>query len=113
MMTDREILERAAKAAGINGTCWISSSHSWFKHEGIGYNDDYDCQQVWNPLIDDGDALKLVSSLGLYVNSYPIEAGRTVVGGAGATTFEYHGSNAEDATRRAIVRCAAESLMQK
>ncbi len=44
-MTDRELLEYAAKAAGLD--------HLWVVEiDGISPN--------WNPLTDDGDALRLV-----------------------------------------------------
>lgn len=97
-MTDRELLEVAAKAAGavcdvIDGEfiCWR------------------DCQP-WNPLTDDGDALRLAVKLGLVLNLSPRQDGR------GQTVVTYHGfSKIEEpcfdgelvAARRAIVRAAA------
>lgn len=75
-MTDRELLELAAKAIGID---------YWFGKEGT---------VEWNPLTDDGDALRLavkiewipsrVEVVGLSMNEDPYAA-----------------------TRRAIVRAAA------
>ena len=47
-MTDRELLEAAAKAAGYV-----------HYHPGDGF------YQTWNPLTDDGDALRLAVKLGL------------------------------------------------
>jgi hypothetical protein len=62
-MNDRDLLELAARAAGIKQTCWIDSDHEWFQAEGVGYNDADDCQQRWNPKEDDGQALRLAVGL--------------------------------------------------
>ena len=64
-MTDRELLEMAAKAAGLKSTGWIDKTHDWFQRDGVSYNDSNDCQQLWNPLTDDGDALRLAVMLGI------------------------------------------------
>ena len=101
-MTDRELLELAAKAAGYKiaweGGCvtgWMTGG-SW-----------------WNPLTDDGDALRLATDLGLDV--YPIA--RTATGQAcsavgtssrGRLAEIVDPSSTRAATRRAIVRAAAE-----
>jgi len=52
--TDRELLEAAAKAAGID---WADG------HESTGLRDQNG--KVWNPLTDDGDALRLAVKLRL------------------------------------------------
>ena len=85
MTTDRELLELAAKAAGGGFV--------------IGY---------WNPLTDDGDALRLAVKLRLEVD----------IGHSGIATRTPNGikmlmsageePDANAATRRAIVRTAAE-----
>lgn len=98
MMTDRELLELAAKA---NGHVFVDGE-SWDEDAG------------WNPLTDDGDALRLAVKLQMVVDS-------DWNGGANAEThrisFDYpefgfqEGSGRPDpyaATRRAIVRAAAE-----
>lgn len=58
-MTDRELLEFAAKAAG-------------YQVARIADNDDdlmlFGVQEIWNPLAYDGDALRLAEKLGLTVN---------------------------------------------
>jgi len=70
----------------------------------------------WNPLEDDGDALRLAVALGINISpvvlSYPH---RTLVGYAlpgrerKVGTVEFiHGDDPYAATRRAIVRAAAE-----
>lgn len=96
MTTDRELLELAAKAAGID--------LHWNDREESGYYENYRGlpQWVeWNALHDDGDALRLAVKLGLQFDfgnamvTYPVE----VCG---------EGLDHDVATRRAIVRAAAE-----
>jgi hypothetical protein len=88
-MTDRELLENAAKAAGIT------------RREGSGAFLLDDGSWTWNPLYDDGDALRLAVKLklGVCVEDHYTW---TDVG-----CNEDHGSDAYAATRRAIVRAAA------
>lgn len=112
-MNDKELLMMAAKAAGVVG--------EYVEDYSVGdyYADQFytgpDCgiltgkghlASVWNPLTDDGDALRLSVSLKIRIafvgdcvstcaiNSYPMDANMGV--------DEYA------ATRRAIVRAAAE-----
>ena len=102
-MTDRELLELAAKAAGIENKIWhMHASAFW-----VDVDSD---NPYWNPLTDDGDALRLAVKLNLeishftgaaYVASYPHDYSLE-----GAD--EPYGDNPYDATRRAIVRAAAE-----
>lgn len=98
-MTDRELLERAAKAAGIE----------WDEEEGHGWYQDDGCWTWWNPLTDDGDALRLAVTLLISVNP---GHGYTVCAKAkkhkSGWTHEYVGRDLAAATRRAIVRAAAE-----
>jgi len=106
-MTDKELLELAAKAAGVHATGWINASHEWFQREGIGYNDSNDCQQLWNPLTGDGDALRLAVKLELSIDF----AKWTNSVFYGVDKFVQEGWNNSDsgkAARRAIVRAAAE-----
>ena len=59
-MTDMEMLELAAKAAGIEhlgGEYCVSGSELW----------DIDGKKWWRPLANDGDALRLAVRLGLIV----------------------------------------------
>lgn len=63
-MTDRELLERAARAAGLGEVWYLEGSATPYigpRYEPgkkIGYS-------VWNPLTDDGDALRLAVELDL------------------------------------------------
>lgn len=102
-MTDRELLKAAAKAAG----------NPQGRHVALGgllmANDLY-----WNPLTDDGDALRLAVKLFLFVDSAAgapdsfgaemVRAGNEVVDATEPRTHE----DPYAATRRAIVRAAAE-----
>jgi len=106
-MKDRELLEMAAKAAGSGVVA--TPSGAWYEWYNEGANG-----RPWNPLTDDGDALRLACDLGLRV--YPIA--RTNTGAAcsavGSVTCERLSEvvdlalDTRTATRRAIVRAAAE-----
>jgi len=118
-MTDRELLELAAKAAGYSYAAW---------------NDRYECQEVWNdgdqvtrfwqPHRDDGDALRLrnrlhaivadegdccyveISRYGIATVQIREHYERDLDGG-----FSSDGA-VDAATRRAIVRAAAAIAQQ-
>ena len=95
-MTDREMLELAAKAAGIefgwiHDTPRIRAEMGW---------------TPWNPITDDGDALRLAVSLRLHVSVFADAIG---IGTPGWDYVEYKWQGDPcSATRRAIVRAAAE-----
>jgi hypothetical protein len=90
-MTDRELLEAAAKAAGYHLSS--VSEMIWSDTQGEFV--------LWNPLTDDGDALRLAVKLDLTVM---IGAVRDVSG----QLFLDKSEDDLEATRRAIVRAAAE-----
>jgi len=91
-MTDKELLELAAKAAGID--------LQYADDEGLlPYNGSTNAE--WNPLTDDGDALRLAVKLELFVDAYNKKS--TV-----CRVIEPHNGDPYAATRRAIVRAAAE-----
>jgi len=96
-MTDKELLEQAAKAAGIDHK---RLPHAWPNR----FDDDQ-----WNPLTDDGDALRLAVKLDMSVISCmeEKEVGVTVLETA-LEIYEQHNDDPYAATRRAIVRAAAE-----
>jgi hypothetical protein len=108
-MSDRELLEMAAKAAGLFEHKW---SDAWkclgrWTHAKDGW---YFEGPAWNPLTDDGDALRLAVKLGI---EFQLRCGATWVEWYVANNnvylhYEPHGSNPYAATRRAIVRAAAE-----
>lgn len=107
-MTDRELLELAAKAVGMTGCVaeFRSPQRLVFVPDGYGSSE-------WNPLTDDGDALRLAVKLDLivepprdngfchvyhYVRSNEVRERRAAMTDAAE----------QAATRRAIVRAAAE-----
>lgn len=99
-MTDRELLELAAKAAGLMHTPTKSKL-------GLFLRDEFGSTSLWNPLEDDGYALRLAVKLGLLVNCEVADA-ESVVIATGIHEKERHGTDPYAATRRAIVRAAAE-----
>lgn len=86
-MNDRESLELAAKAAGHTITGWCAG------RRGAAWAELSDTSK-WNPIEDDGDALRLAVKLGIDV--FPWQDKHR----------DRHDPYA--ATRRAIVRAAAE-----
>jgi hypothetical protein len=104
-MTDRELLEAAARAAGIDGeyrTERICDRGDWlditaiFTSDGMGW---------WNPLTDDGDAMRLAVAHGMEVDTSTEDQIAVNVGAIGVR--EWVMSDRLAATRRAIVRAAA------
>jgi len=116
-MDDRQLLEDAARAAGhtLRAVVQYDDESSWYGiiDSGDGYSEDFD------PLNDDGDALRLACDLGLRI--YPVA--RTASGQAcsavGSATSERLAEvvdatlDTRTATRRAIVRAAAAIGRQK
>jgi hypothetical protein len=97
-MTDRELLEMAAKAAGhpIRSDAWACSMGGGQPKLYMGNGG-----PVWNPLTDDGDALRLAVRLGLLCTP-EFHHFLAVERFAGQDKDDCH------AHRRAIVRAAAE-----
>lgn len=110
-MNDKELLESAARAAEISGS---RDSDGGYVYQQRGRNEPGDVWVVkWNPLTDDGDALRLAVRLDLQVliGQGP-DGDITWVRAPDELDFdgpsEQHGADACAATRRAIVRAAAE-----
>lgn len=106
-MNDKTLLELAAKAAGIAAHTFIDGSFLHILHGQIVAR--------WNPLDDDGDALRLAVKLELsqLFDSMPdgliVEIGIPWHDTLFNTIFtEPIGKDKYSATRRAIVRAAAE-----
>jgi hypothetical protein len=104
--TDRELLELAAKAAGIT-LRWIGDEAS------VPYTPEESAQRngvdgyMWNPLTDDGDALRLAVKLrmDLIAPNESIGGEWGVVFPAASVDFD---ETADACPRRAIVRAAAD-----
>jgi len=118
-MTDRELLELAAKAAGV-----CLHPEDKLHHSYGNWGCDTTCtvcgrnpsRATFRPITDDGDALRLYTRLPFH-ELYVSEIGATVSwrrgdgSGHGYKCDEYADEHAGDinaATRRAIVRAAAE-----
>jgi hypothetical protein len=95
-MTDRELLELAAKAAGYQG-----AEYEWGEWMEIRYGLKEalwveDIESYWNPLVDDGQALRLAVKLDLFRKAL------------GSPKPGISHEDACAAARRAIVRAAAD-----
>lgn len=110
-MTDRELLELAAKAAGLvinerhqkdRDLCGSGECGLWI----------VDGSTCWNPLQDDGDALRLAVKLRILFRQPPSMSGWVrasgEVNGRKVCADERLHADPLTATRRAIVRTAAE-----
>jgi len=111
LSSDKEILELAAKAASIN--------LQWMLLGPVEIRDNIITE--WNPLSSDSDALKLAVLLGITITPYPIYANpkHSVIAKKynskgyirdknTSEVIEVYNNDPMSATRRAIVRCAAE-----
>jgi hypothetical protein len=98
MKTDRELLELAAKAVGYR---WdehgFYGDGNWWT--GIEY------LERWNPLTDDGDALRLAVALRMDLNINDEECDAFHPDGC---VSEVGGESTGQVVRRAIVRAAAQ-----
>lgn len=120
-MEDRELIELAAKAAGV---CLhpedklVRSYGNWGCDTTCKSCKKNPSDAAWDPLGNDGDALRLAVKLGMslrlaqfeewtqvYVDDLYSRAAKPVTEHAGRTQ---NGQTIEQATRRAIVRAAAE-----
>ena len=100
-MTDKELMELAAKAAGIE------YNENYGKGFWIG---EFYSGREWNPLTDDGDALRLAVALNMGISIPVFNKHR-----ADVISFRQplvnaieEGNDPYATTRRAIVRAAAE-----
>lgn len=107
-MTDRELLELAANAAGIE-LCWFEVLEDDPDCEAGWYCTNVTAGGIWNPLSDDGDALRLAVKLRIDFCINPDEtkacAWCAPISDFVEETFVF---DEITATRRAIVRAAAE-----
>jgi hypothetical protein len=97
-MTDKELLELAAKAIGYR----FGNSALWDGREVIEYE--------WNPLEDDGQAFRLAVKLNIVIWEYGQYKRAMAEVRYGKAIGEYWeiGEDIYATTRRAIVRAAAE-----
>ena len=109
-MNDRELLELAAKAAGLT---IIGSIPSILHDDDWLETTDNGPDMFWNPLQNDGDALRLAVKLNMGI-SIPVMAATharvdvITFRNSGVNVMESCNNDPYAATRRAIVRAAAE-----
>ena len=108
-MNDKELLELAAKAAGVKAL-WSPDGVLRDCTNGHPAQNIYSAPP-WNPLTDDGDALRLAVKLHINIEIWNVD---TLIGaniylmGRGHGYFqERYTTDPYAATRRAIVRAAA------
>ncbi|MGH8347486.1 MAG: hypothetical protein ACRES5_13120 [Pseudomonas sp.] len=98
-MTNKELLSAAGMAAGISG--------NWREFPGRPERFITENYKTWDPLSNDGDALRLSAALGINV-IYGRDGETFTVNAGGFLTGLKEGESLIDATRRAIVSAAAE-----
>ena len=99
-MTDKQLLEAAAKAAGITVGDYHPDFGVWNDNTG----------REWNPLTNDGDAFRLAVLLGIeprQTNDMSSALWSTDAPPGFAVRNEMHNGDPLAATRRSIVRAAA------
>lgn len=113
-MTDRELLELAAKASGYVIESWIEIG-AWVYDPCVPIPDEGEPNLfIWNPLADDGDALRLAVKLRITVGfgQFACQINCSTYDWAedemGVEVYEDGREDPYAATRRAIVRAAAE-----
>lgn len=104
MKTDLELLKLAAKAAGYEIN-FEEPCNVWYPH---GFDKDGDVDEWWNPLFDDGQALRLAVKLDMLIDFSADEGWIDIMGPLGTERIkEAYGSDPMAATRRAITMAAA------
>ena len=109
-MTDQQLLELAAKAAGLNVKAQsVNADDRWV---GLIVGEKHTREKkFWNPLEDDGDALRLAVKLGINITNSahsPIGIPFVYAQKLHYRPCQEYGDDTLAATRRAIVRAAAE-----
>jgi hypothetical protein len=107
---DRTLLERAAKAAGINAVREFTFLHGGSSGESKCGLWNRDAGGIWNSLTNSGNALDLAVKLQLAIAFYNDRDGEPMVHVSGDRWKSSHESCANDASaavRRCITRAAA------
>jgi hypothetical protein len=107
-MTDKELLELAAKAAGIKIIRFTDTGWALY----VDKNEDGKYWQSWNPLDSDGDALRLAVKLHMTIDRSETRPAAYVYcdwrDECDIQAIEPYNDDPCAATRRAIVRAAAD-----
>ena len=112
-MNDKELLELAAKAAGIKAL-WSPDGLLRDCNNGHPAQNIYSAPP-WNPLTDDGDALRLAVKLrfGISIPVHKTICADVICFLDSSVNVREGGTDPYAATRRAIVRAAAEIGKEK
>lgn len=94
-MTDRQMLEDAARAIGLHVVLWHGDTPNVSRGDAVSW--------PWNPLADDGDEARLETALGLNVawDFFSVLVGDVI------EIFNRNGNDKQASRRRAGVRVAA------
>lgn len=103
--SDRELLELAARAAGTPGKFIERMPEDGYPNYSCGVGR-AGCQKLWNPLTDDGDALRMAAKLEMDI-CFHSEGAELLNVDPHIYTDSEDGDQMQ-ATRRAIVQAAAE-----
>ena len=110
-MSDKELLELAAKAAGLTNLTYCPAWECMAEFDIDKQGGYFKWDTYWNPLKDDSDALRLAVKLQLGISIPPVVDGRIEVVtfyGPIVSIVEHPQNNDRNAaTRRAIVRAAS------
>jgi hypothetical protein len=108
-MNDRDLLEAAAKAAGIDVKKFVDQVTDYDSpHYGISAIQLGSTWNTWNPLEDDGDALRLAVMLNLRIRPNFNGSHADCFGNDQNIFTQYIEGDPFAATRRAIVCAAAD-----
>ena len=118
MTTDRQLLEDAARAAGlpiVGLANRMVAQPPESKRDGLVIRNERGGDSLWNPLRDDGDALRLASKLKIdLIHDDPGANDAFVMAGSLDHVEDVDGEVSRPAAvRRAIVRAAAAIGRQK
>lgn len=114
MHSDRELLALAAKAAGLQlcGYSWIGENEGDDECEVlesafVKLHPEQELAARWNPLTDDGDALRLAVKLDMHIALFCGAMDSRVLADGDDWVVEGWECGKYEATRRAITRAAA------
>lgn len=104
--TNKKLLVSAAKAAGVSVCQWNDGSEPYSSGGGFVLADN----RIWNPLSDEGDALRLAIDLEMFVDmrNGRVRCSTDKSFGSVSEGFGYENASSRWATRLAIVRVAAD-----
>ena len=117
MMTEKEMLELAAKAINLPLGTWNDGGEPYSSGQGFILQGN----QLWNPATNDGDSRRLQVTLRIAVTPYPVygqpkhsviakqyQRGDMMRESNPTEAIEVYGDDPAAATRLAVLKCAAK-----